>query len=102
MYQRHRFLKNQRRREEKETSYLYSRKNSKQQTNSEIEYQLDLYFDDPKNKFDVFAYLTDEQVSISSCNKSWRQFHNLEKELEEVEGKCPQLKKNILILIKKD
>ena len=29
----------------------------------EIEYQLDLYFDDPKNKFDVFAYLTDEQVS---------------------------------------
>ena len=38
----------------------------------EIEYQLDCYIDDPKNKFDVFAYLTDEKVSIPVAVKSWR------------------------------
>ena len=53
----------------------------------EIEYQIDLYFDDPKNKFDVFAYLTDEQVSGPVAVKVGDNFHNLEKELEEaVEG----------------
>ena len=68
----------------------------------EIEYQIDLYFDDPKNKFDVFAYLTDEQVSGPVAVKVGDNFHNLEKELEEaVEGKCPQLKEAYSFLSKK-
>ena len=68
----------------------------------EIEYQLDCYIDDPKNKFDVFAYLTDEKVSAPVAVKVGDNFFNLERELEEtLEGKCPQLKEAYSFLSKK-
>ena len=68
----------------------------------EIEYQLDCYIDDPKNKFDVFAYLTDEKVSAPVAVKVGDNFFNLERELEEaVAGTCPQLKEAYSFLSKK-
>ena len=68
----------------------------------EIEYQLDCYIDDPKNKFDVFKYLTEERVSGPVAVKVGDNFFNLERELEEtIEGKCPQLKEAYSFLSRK-
>ena len=68
----------------------------------EIEYHLDCYLDDPKNKFDVFKFLTDEKVSGPVAVKVGDNFFNLERELEEtLEGKCDQLKEAYSFLSKK-
>ena len=68
----------------------------------EIEYQIDCYIDNPKNKFDVFKYLTEEQVSAPVAVKVGDNFFNLERELEEtIEGKCDQLKEAYSFLSKK-
>jgi hypothetical protein len=69
----------------------------------EIEYKLDCYLDNPKkNTFDVFTYLTEEQVSGPVAVKVGDNFHNLEKELQEaLEGTCDQLKEAYSYLSKK-
>jgi len=76
--------------------------NKADQYASEIEYQLDCYLDNPKNKFDVFKFLTDEKVSGPVAVKVGDNFFNLERELEEtLEGKCDQLKEAYSFLSKK-
>ena len=68
----------------------------------EIEGQLDEWIDNPKHKFDTFAYLTEEQVSGPVAIQVGNQFHLMQKELEEaLTGDCPQLKEAYSYLNKK-
>jgi len=76
--------------------------NKADEYSSEIEYQLDCYLDDPKNPFDVFKYLTEEQVSGPVALKIGNNFFGIERELEEaLEFKCDQLKEAYSFLSKK-
>jgi len=68
----------------------------------EIEYKIDCFLDNPKNTFDVFTYLTEEQVSGPVAVKVGDNFFNLERELEEaLDGTCDQLKEAYSYLSKK-